>query len=138
MKAQGNLNQRLLFGTVLLVIGVIGWLLYATAPDPSVWRITGYVLGLLFTIGGIEWLALSLFRSVRLRTEPLSKARGNLAQGFQFALIFLIVGVAGWILYISAPGVSVWRYLGFGAGWIFTSGGLLVLGIYLVRTVQAR
>jgi hypothetical protein len=138
MKSQGNLRQQFLLAAALLVVGAIGWLLYISAPDPSVWRITGYVVGLLFALTGIEWLALGLFRSVRPRTEPQSKAQRNLGQGFRFALVSLIVGAAGWILYISTPGFSIWRYAGLGAGWIFTLGGLLVLGIYLARTIQAR
>jgi hypothetical protein len=59
-------------------------------------------------------------------------------QGFRFALVFLIVGVVGWILYVSAPFLSLWRTVGLVLGGAFTIGGLLVLGIYTVRTVQAR
>ena len=138
MKAQGNLNQRFLFGAGLLVIGVIGWLLYISAPDPSVWRITGYVVGLLSTIGGVEWLGLNLLRLVRPQTDTQTKAQDNLRQGFLFAMVFLIVAMVGWILYISAPSFSVWRYIGFGAGWIFTLGGIVVLGLYSVFLIRSR
>jgi hypothetical protein len=66
------------------------------------------------------------------------KAQGNLIQRFLFAVLFLVVAVAGWFLYASAPGFSVWRYIGFGTGFIFMIGGIATLGFLLFGLVQSR